>query len=281
MLNDHYSSRYPTALTIAGSDSGGGAGVQADLKTFSALGVFGMSVITAITAQNTMGVKAIQPVDPDVLKAQIDAVFEDFTIDSVKIGMLHDKAVIETVADALTKYRPSKIVLDPVMVATSGSRLLEDEAIHTLVERLFPLVTLLTPNLPEAEYLSGRRITDRATLEAAAGALTGLGCPAILIKGGHWAGEKTDRLFRPGKKAVNFTTKDVKTQNTHGTGCTLSSAIAAFLALGYDLEEAIARAKAYVTSALEAGAGVFAGHGHGAVNHFFNPQPLRTIPLQP
>lgn len=269
--------RYPTALTIAGSDSGGGAGIQADLKTFSALGVFGTSAITAITAQNTLGVRSIQPIATNILRDQIDAVFDDFTIDAVKIGMLHDTEVINTVAAALKERHPRIIILDPVMISTSGSKLLEDEAIDALVEQLFPLATLLTPNTHEAAYLAQCQIESPHDIKIAATKLLSLGCPAILMKGGHLAGDKNDWLFRKGIEASCFTAPEILTRNTHGTGCTLSSAIAAYMALGNPLEEAITLAKQYVTNALKAGANISIGHGHGPMNHFFQPIPLRAI----
>ena len=276
-MNDKSILRYPTALTIAGSDSGGGAGIQADLKTFSAIGVFGTSAITAITAQNTLGVKSIQAVSPEILRDQIEAVFDDFTIDTVKIGMLHDTAIIDTVANTLRARQPRVIILDPVMISTSGSKLLKDEAIEALIERLFPLATLLTPNVHEAEYLAQCRINGVDDIEQAATRLLSLGCPTVLMKGGHLAGEKNDWLFRQGEETLRFTAPDIPTRNTHGTGCTLSSAIAAYMALGESLETAIALAKQYVTSALKAGADIIAGHGHGPMNHFFQPVPLRAI----
>ena len=262
-MNDKSILRYPTALTIAGSDSGGGAGIQADLKSFSAIGVFGTSAITAITAQNTLGVRSIQAVSPEILRDQIEAVFDDFTIDAVKIGMLHDTAIIDTVANTLRARQPRVIILDPIMISTSGSKLLEDEAIEALIERLFPLATLLTPNVHEAEYLAQCRINGVDDIEQAATRLLSLGCPAVLMKGGHLAGEKNDWLFRQGGETLRFTAPDIPTRNTHGTGCTLSSAIAL--------------AKQYVTNALKAGATVAAGHGHGPMNHFFQPVPLRAI----
>ena len=189
--------RYPTALTIAGSDSCGGAGIQADLKTFSALGVYGMSAITSITAQNTLGVRGIQPILPEILKGQIDAVFEDFTIDAVKTGMLYNKAAIQVVAAALDQYRPKWIIVDPVMISTSGSKLLQDDAIEAMVDLLFPRTTLITPNIPEAEFLTGIQIHSIKDMDEAAQLLFAKGCQAVLIKGGHLEGEqRIDRLYR-------------------------------------------------------------------------------------
>ena len=281
MMKRNETYQYPVALTIAGSDSGGGAGIQADLKTFSALGVFGTSAITAITAQNTKGVRGIQSVTPDMLKAQIEAVLEDFDVKAIKIGMLHNIDIVHAVADTLVPRVNIPIILDPVMVATSGSKLLEDNAIEAIIRSLFPHVTVITPNLSEAELLSGQRIKDTESLIQAGQRLQALGCKAVLIKGGHFTSgsEMIDRLFIK-DKVIEFTAPIVETYNTHGTGCTLSSAIAAYMALGEELTVAISLAKQYITSALQQGANVHAGHGHGPVNHFFNPVPLHKIPLE-
>lgn len=268
--------RYPTALTIAGSDSCGGAGIQADLKTFSALGVYGMSAITSITAQNTLGVRGIQPILPEILKGQIDAVFEDFTIDAVKTGMLYNKAAIQVVAAALDQHRPKWIIVDPVMISTSGSKLLQDDAIEAMVDLLFPRTTLITPNIPEAEFLTGIQIHSVKDIDEAAQLLFAKGCQAVLIKGGHLEGEqRIDRLYQLNQPAVTFQAETVQTVNTHGTGCTLSSAIAASLALGHSLTESVRLAKEYVQKGLLAGADVTAGHGHGPMNHLFDPKPLQ------
>ncbi|WP_455628163.1 bifunctional hydroxymethylpyrimidine kinase/phosphomethylpyrimidine kinase [Parabacteroides chinchillae] len=272
--------RYPTALTIAGSDSGGGAGIQADLKTFSALGVFGISVITAITAQNTQTVYGIQAVTPDLLKKQIDAVFLDFTIDAVKIGMLHNKEAIHIVAESIKIFAPAYTILDPVMISTSGKKLLGDNAIHVLIDELFPNVALVTPNVDEAAYLSGINIKDEKDMEKAARCLQEMGCRSVLIKGGHLAGITTkDILIMPDLAPIHLEVQTVHTNNTHGTGCTLSSAIAAYLALGNNLQESVRMAKIYITNALSEGADVCVGNGHGALNHFFSPVPLQKIKL--
>ena len=270
--------RYPVALTIAGSDSGGGAGIQADIKTFSAIGVFGTSAITAVTAQNTRGVRGIQPIAPDIVKGQIEAVLEDFTVDAIKIGMLHNVSIINEIARILPEAKPIPIILDPVMISTSGSRLLENDAIQAFIDKLLPLATLLTPNIPETEYLSGVKIKDTTDIARAASILRNKGCEAILIKGGHIAGkESTDHLFIKGEETLRLTSPTIKTQNTHGTGCTLSSAIAAYMALGYSLTEAVRQAKTYINEAIIHGADARMGEGHGPVNHFFSPSILHKI----
>ena len=272
--------RYPTGITIAGSDSCGGAGIQADLKTFSALGVYGMSVITAITAQNTKKICGIQAVDAEVIKNQIDLLFEDFEVDAVKIGMVYRAETVSILADALRRYRPHWIVLDPVLISTSGNRLLEDAAVESMVSQLFPLANLVTPNIPETEFLTRRPIRSENDFEQAAQAFLQMGCSAILIKGGHGEGKnKTDRYFSKEGENRLFVHPTIESQNTHGTGCTLSSAIAAFLALGNPMPIAIEKAENYLAQAIEAGREIILGHGHGPVNHFFNPEKLKTIEL--
>lgn len=262
--------RYHRALTIAGSDSGGGAGIQADLKTFAALGCYGMSAITALTAQNTVGVTGIHPVPPEFVARQIDAVMDDIGTDAVKIGMLHSSAIIHTVAERLVHYRVGNVVVDPVMVAKSGDRLLEGEAVEALKAALVPLARVITPNLGEASVLLGKPVEDVAQMEEACRALAALGPEAVLLKGGHLGGgQSPDMLhYKGSEKFVVFEAQRIVTRNTHGTGCTLSSAIAAFLARGCDIGEAAERAKAYITRALEAGAGYVLGEGHGPVHHF-------------
>ncbi len=263
---------YKRVLTIAGSDSGGGAGIQADLKSFSALGCYGMSVITALTAQNTVGVSGIHPVPPEFIARQIDAVMEDIGVDAVKIGMLHSAPVIEAVAGRLTHHSAPNIVLDPVMVAKSGDKLLQDEAIEALKTVLIPMVTIITPNLPEAAVLMGESVDTEPQMERAGRLLSDLGPEAVLVKGGHMQQENSlDILYlRAGDEFHRLAARRVETGNTHGTGCTLSSAIAAYLAQGYDLPEAVRRAKSYITQALEAGATYQLGRGHGPVHHFYN-----------
>ena len=279
----------PTALTIAGSDSSGGAGIQADLKTMTLNGVFAMSAITALTAQNTTGVRGIFDVSPEFLAQQIDAVFEDIRPDAVKIGMVSASPLIEVIAERLTHYGATNIVVDPVMVATSGSKLISDDAIATLCERLLPLATVITPNIPEAEVLLGgqQEIRSEAAMEDAAAEIGELfGC-AVLVKGGHQTADANDLLFEPagdgsgneegseagdglepGGRATWFRGRRIDNPNTHGTGCTLSSAIAANLAKGFDLDESIRRAKDYISGALAAMLDL--GAGSGPMDHAFD-----------
>ncbi|NLX19748.1 MAG: bifunctional hydroxymethylpyrimidine kinase/phosphomethylpyrimidine kinase [Desulfobulbus sp.] len=262
---------YHRVLTIAGSDSGGGAGIQADLKTFAANGCYGMSVITALTAQNTLGVSAIHAVPVDCVAAQIEAVLSDIGADAVKIGMLFSPELIRTVADGLKRFHPPAIVLDPVMVAQSGDKLLQNEAIDALKKELIPLVHLITPNIPEAAVLLDRELSDTAAIEQAAVELASFGSGDVLIKGGHLEnGDSDDYLYLSREqRTVVFPGKRIITRNNHGTGCTLSSAIAAFLARGESMEDAVRRAKAYITEAIRAGADYTIGKGHGPVHHFF------------
>ena len=253
-------------LAIAGSDSSGGAGIQADLKTMLANGVFGMSAITALTAQNTTGVRSIQDTEPSILADQIDAVFDDIPPVAVKIGMVSSAALIAVIAEKLRRYGAQRVVVDPVMVATSGAKLLRDDAIHALTAELLPLATVLTPNIPEAEMLSGLPITDAAGMEAAARTISQrYGC-AVLCKGGHQINDADDLLWRDGCGKW-FRGKRIANPNTHGTGCTLSSAIASNLAKGYDLDASVERAKAYISGCLSAMLDL--GHGSGPMNHMF------------
>jgi hydroxymethylpyrimidine/phosphomethylpyrimidine kinase len=268
--------RYPTVLTIAGSDSSGGAGIQADIKTISSLGVYACSAITAITAQNTLGVRSIQGVDPSILKDQIEAVFEDLHVDAVKTGMLYSADSVRIVAECIRKYSPRYFVLDPVMVSTSGSRLMTDDAIVAIQELLFPLATVITPNIFEAEILTGLKIQNQESMQEAADILIER-CNAVLMKGGHLAGDESiDMLFEKDKDGSGIRSPFIETQNTHGTGCTLSSAIASFLALGNNLKEAFIESKDYIIHSLYAGKDVKTGNGHGPVNHFFNSKPLNA-----
>ncbi len=269
---------YRTVLSIAGSDSIGGAGIQADLKTFSALGVYGMTAITALTAQNTQSVLHIMPASEQNLRLQLEAVFTDVVPDAVKIGMLHNEALIEVVIKAIDRYRPRNIVLDPVMISTSGCALLSPTSVDLLKNELMPRCNIVTPNLLEAQALAGHKITDIRSLYAAGEELTKL-CAAVLIKGGHSEGnDVSDYLFEVGKECPEcYTIRRVDTVNTHGTGCTLSSAIAANLALGYDLHTSVARAKDYISKAISEGADVAFGLNNGPVNHLFAPEPLHKF----
>ena len=274
--------QYPRLLTIAGSDSGGGAGIQADLKTFSALGCFGMTAITALTAQNTTGVRAIHGVPPDMLRDQIDAVVEDIGVDAVKIGMLHSPDIVRTVADAIDRHNLQHVVLDPVMVATSGAVLIDNPAIAALVKDLFGRSVLVTPNLDEAALLVGRPLRSQTDMELAARELLAQGARAVLLKGGHLAGEVVSDLLMTHRGLPHWMRAPrIATANTHGTGCTLSSAIAAHLALGLPLLEAVEAARAYVRGALAAGAGVRTGAGSGPLNHGYAPVAMRLTPSKP
>jgi hydroxymethylpyrimidine/phosphomethylpyrimidine kinase len=263
---------YRRVLTIAGSDSGGGAGIQADLKTIAALGCYGLSAITALTAQNTRGVSGIHPVPPDFAAAQISAVLEDIGADAVKIGMLYSAELIRVVAEQLRKFGARNIVLDPVMVAQSGDRLLRDDGVGAITDYLMPLADVVTPNLPEAEVLLGRRIRSWEDMHAAARDLSGFGSRSILIKGGHREEEDcSDLLYlKAESRFATYPAGRIASRNTHGTGCTLSSAIAAFLAKGEALEDAVRRAKEYISLAIQAGASYRLGRGRGPVHHFFN-----------
>jgi hydroxymethylpyrimidine/phosphomethylpyrimidine kinase len=259
----------PVALTIAGSDSSGGAGVQADLKTFAALGVYGASVITALTAQNTTGVSGIHRTPADFVTAQIDAVFADLDVKAVKIGMVAQRATIEAVAAGLARWSSQRVVLDPVMVATSGDHLLVDDAVDALRKMLIPRAALITPNLPEAAALLEQPVaTSEAAIASQGARLLAMGCRAVLIKGGHGQGsESTDYLF-DGSRTIALAAPRIATKNTHGTGCSLSSAIAAGLAKGESLETAVRAAKAWISEAIEAADRLDVGHGHGPVHHF-------------
>lgn len=275
---------YPRVLSIAGSDSGGGAGIQADLKTFAALGCYGMTAITALTAQNTRGVSAIHDVTPAFLKAQIQAVVEDIGVDAVKLGMLPTPEIVEVVAWAIDHYRLTNVVLDTVMVASSGQRLTAATTAAALVRKLFPRCTLVTPNLDEAALLIGRAIDGADAMEGAAEELLALGAHAVLLKGGHLHGDAlVDVLVaRDSKSARRFVSPRIATRNLHGTGCTLSSAVAANLALGHALAEAVERARTYVSEAIAAGADIGTGTGsHGPLNHGFAPVPMCRLSAKP
>ena len=266
------SKRYYRVLTIAGSDSGGGAGIQADLKTFSALGCYGLSVITSLTAQNTRGVTAIHAVPPSFVQEQMEAVFSDIGADAVKIGMLYSDELIETVSRQLKKHQAKNIVLDPVMVAKSGDRLLKDDkTIEAMKKHLMPMATVITPNLPEASTFLKRPIQSPDDMRHAARELATYGSRSVLIKGGHLdEQDSSDLLFISNEERfVLFKGERIATRNNHGTGCTFSSAIASFLAKGFPLEESVRLAKDYITGALRAGAEYEMGNGHGPVHHFY------------
>ena len=283
-------SKYIAVLTIAGSDCSGGAGIQADIKTISALGCYAASAITAITVQNTQGVTAVHAVPPEIVAGQIRAVMDDIKPKAVKIGMVNDAETIKAIADALADYDIEHIVVDPVMVSTSGSKLMQDDAIKVFIEKLLPMSTLITPNIYEAEILAGKKITDEDAMNDVAGEILSKGAEAVLIKGGHIEGDKkVDLLYNAIRKTEarsseitmmigdSFESETVETRNTHGTGCTLSAAIASNLAMGLGINKAIDKAKYWLTSALIAGADVEIGSGHGPVNHFYAPKKMRII----
>lgn len=269
--------RYPVVLSIAGSDSSGGAGIQADIKTSAALGVYAATAITAITAQNTQGVHSQQAISPELVYDQIVAVIEDLHPSYIKIGMLSNSRVVEAVAAALSRYS-LPIILDPVIVSSTGHRLLSIDAQEVVKRRLLPMSMLVTPNIPEMEALTNTSISTHEHKIEAAKHLLSLGAQAILLKGGHEEGDtKSDILFRQSPSGIEtqlFTSDTITTRNTHGTGCTLSAAIAAFMARGYGLAEAVAEAKSFITEAIRSGADVAIGHGIGPVNHGFNPQKM-------
>lgn len=255
-------------LTIAGSDSGGGAGVQADLKTFAAHKCYGASVINSVTAQNTLGVRAIHDIPSDVVAAQLDAVFEDIRIDGVKIGMLSNGEIAHVVYEKLLKYKPSVIVLDPVMVSTSGSKLMSDTAIDVIKNSLIPIATVVTPNIPEAEVLSGIKINSSIDMENAAKKIAKLGCKNVFLKGGHLKNSADDLLYKkPEDKCVWLKSKRINTKNTHGTGCSISSAICAMLSCGCDIDEAVDAAKKYVYLGIENAEEI--GGGNSPIHHFY------------
>ena len=270
---------YPCILTIAGSDCSGGAGIQADIKTISALGAYAASAVTAITVQNTCGVTGVHPVPPAYVKAQIEAVMTDIRPRAVKIGMINDAGIIRAIAENLKRYTPYYIVLDPVMISTSGHKLMEEDAITALTSQLMPLATLITPNLHEAEALAGKKISTVGGMVTAARELLAFGSQAVLVKGGHLEEEEMcDVLYIKGEdQPHHFSSPKIESRNTHGTGCTLSSAIATYLALGEPLEEAVRKAKAYVYQGILSGKDVHIGEGHGPLNHFFAPAPMRII----
>jgi hydroxymethylpyrimidine/phosphomethylpyrimidine kinase len=274
-------SRYARVLTIAGSDSGGGAGIQADLKTFAALGCYGTTAITALTAQDTHGVAALHPVPADVVKAQIRAVVEDIGVDAVKLGMLHTREIVEVVAWAIDRYALPHVVLDPVLAATSGDALAAPSLVGAMVRELFPRVALVTPNLDEAARFLGRAVAGIDALDGTADALLALGARAVLLKGGHLAGDElVDVLAVAGDGGGHrrHASPRIVSRNLHGTGCTLASAVAAHLALGHALPEAVVRARDFVRGAIAAGAGVATGTGNGPLNHGFAPVPAHRLP---
>ena len=269
---------YFRVLTIAGSDSGGGAGIQADIKAISAMGCYASSAITAVTVQNTLGVQAVHPIPLDILEGQIDAILSDIGADAIKIGMLHSTKVVNLVAEMIEKYGIRNVVLDPVMVSTSGHKLIEDDAIESIKNRLIPLSRVITPNIPEAEILSGCKISSEQDFEQIAKKLSFNKSVSVLLKAGHLDNDcLVDYFYNIEDNTITMLpSKRVQTKNTHGTGCTLSSAFASALARGEDLTVASKSAKKYIEQAIVSGAEYEIGHGHGPVNHGFNPLKMLT-----
>lgn len=271
--------KYHTVLTIAGSDCSGGAGIQADIKTISALGCYAASAITAVTVQNTCGVSAIHPIPAEYVKSQIEAVMTDIKPEAVKIGMINDVEIVRAIASSIKTYRPKFVVFDPVMVSTSGCKLIEDKAIEAIKNELIPLSTIITPNLKEAIVLTGDNISHADSMIEAGRKILNYGCHSVLVKGGHLDGDDMcDVLCINGdSNPYMFTARKIDSHNTHGTGCTLSSAIATNLALGYTLQEAVNRAKEYVYKGILTGKDIHIGNGHGPLNHFHTPVPMHIF----
>ena len=268
-----------TVLTIAGSDSGGGAGIQADLKTIAALGGYGMSAITALTAQNTLGVRGVHAPDPEFLRLQIITTLSDIPADAVKIGMLHSAEIVAVVAECLRQFQPRHVVLDPVMVATSGDKLITPNTQEEIVRQLFPLATVVTPNLDELSWLTGTTVATADALEDAGQAVIAMGASAVLVKGGHLKEEMlTDLLLQRAAPTTRIRAPRIATRNLHGTGCTLSAAIACFLAMGEDLTRAVQSAHGFVQSAIRSAATRTLGSGHGPLDHGFAPRATHSIP---
>lgn len=266
---------YPTVLTIAGFDGSGGAGIQADIKTFSALGCYATSVLTALPVQNTMGVQKIYPISMEAVADQIEAVLDDIFPDAIKIGMVHTPQLVETIVNTLAKYPKTPIVFDPVMVATSGHRLIEEETIQTIVEKLFPIADIITPNMDEASILAKMEVKTLEDMQIAGEKILKSGCKSILLKGGHQELPIITSLFiEENGKQSSFETEKFSTNNTHGSGCTLSSAIAAYIARGEELHQSVELAQEYVFEAIKNGKDVVIGKGNGPLNHFFNPHKI-------
>jgi hydroxymethylpyrimidine/phosphomethylpyrimidine kinase len=267
--------KYPTVLTIAGTDPSGGAGIQADLKTFAALGCYGMSVITALVAQNTCGVRAIHSVPPDFVKAQLLAVLEDIEPDTIKIGMVHSVELVDAIAEVLANYPSIPIIFDPVMIATSGHRLIEEDTIAAIISKLFPLAKLITPNMDEASLLAGIPVKTINDMYEASAQIMAMKPKALLLKGGHLPTEKLTSMLVDDRGLIQeYYSNKIETKNMHGSGCTLSSAIAAFIARGFSLTDAVSEAQDYVHGAIYHAADVVCGKGNGPLNHNYNPQKM-------
>lgn len=269
--------RYPVILSIAGSDCSGGAGIQADIKTISALGGYAASAITALTVQNTIGIRAVHTVPAEVIRGQIEAVMEDLHPGAVKIGMVDELITVRVIADCLRKYTPAQVVYDPVMVSSGGRKLMSDEAISAIQKELFPLTTLITPNLDEVAVLTGKQLTKPEEMQQAARMLSELYGTAVLIKGGHLDGDEMQDVLCENELTYIYKEKKIESRNLHGTGCTLSSAIATYLAFGCPMNEAVREAKNYLSNAIDTGKEVTTGHGNGPLCHFWNPQKARII----
>jgi hydroxymethylpyrimidine/phosphomethylpyrimidine kinase len=266
---------YPSVLTIAGFDGSGGAGIQADIKTFSALGCYATSVLTALPVQNTQGVRKIYPVSMEAVADQLEAVLDDIFPKAIKIGMVHTPQLVEVIINTLKKYPKVPIVFDPVMVATSGHRLIEEETVTTIIEKLFPIVDIITPNMDEAAILAGMEVKTLNEMLAAGEKILKYGCKNILLKGGHQETSRiTSLLISENQEVISYETEKFITDNTHGSGCTLSSAIAAYMARGENLKDAVAKAQQYVFEAIKNGKDAITGKGNGPLNHFFNPEKL-------
>jgi hydroxymethylpyrimidine/phosphomethylpyrimidine kinase len=267
--------KYPSVLTIAGFDGSGGAGIQGDIKAISATGCYATSVLTAIAVQNTCGVKSIFPIPSSVVQEQINAIVEDIFPDAIKIGMVHTSELVETIVNTLQIHPTTPIVFDPVMVATSGHKLIEDSTIQTIIQKLFPIATLITPNLDEASILANMPIYTVEDMYTAGKKIMDLGCRAVLMKGGHLpTKELTSLYFSSKNEIVPFHFEKIETKNTHGSGCTLSSAIASYIAQGLDVQTAVKQGQEYVHGAIENGKDVITGKGNGPLNHFYHPQKL-------
>ncbi|WP_419867968.1 bifunctional hydroxymethylpyrimidine kinase/phosphomethylpyrimidine kinase [Chryseobacterium sp. CT-SW4] len=266
---------YPSVLTIAGFDGSGGAGIQADIKTFSALGCFATSVLTALPVQNTQGVRKIYPIPEEAVGDQIEAIMNDIFPDAIKIGMVHTPQLVETIAHTLGKYKKVPIVFDPVMVATSGHRLIEEETVSAIIRLLFPISDIITPNMDEAAILAKMEVKTPDDMKTAGERILQLGCPSVLLKGGHQESDVITSLFFDADGEIHsFNSEKLPTSNTHGSGCTLSSAIAAYLAQGKSLYDSVSMGQTYVYEAIKNGKDVITGKGNGPLNHFFNPQQL-------
>lgn len=266
---------YPSVLTIAGFDGSGGAGIQADIKTFSALGCYATSVLTALPVQNTQGVRKIYPVSMEAVADQLEAVLDDIFPKAIKIGMVHTSQLVEVIINTLKKYPKVPIVFDPVMVATSGHRLIEEETVTTIIEKLFPIADIITPNMDEAAILAGIEVKTLHEMLAAGEKILKYGCKNILLKGGHQETSRiTSLLISENQEVISYETEKFITDNTHGSGCTLSSAVAAYMARGENLKDAVAKAQQYVFEAIKNGKDAITGKGNGPLNHFFNPEKL-------